>query len=382
MTLKHWTIIGLLATVVLTIILPLYALAEADRMASAQTQLLYDAVERGEQTYAQNCVVCHGAAGEGISTYPSLDNEGVRQMAYEDLFKVIDRGRYGTAMAAWGVNEGGVLNDMEVDQLVALLQHGDWTSTAQTVNELGLAPPPVITVEITEEQLAELASLPHGEVIAAALPVYAANCTGCHGAQGEGTGVAPALNDPELRSNRTDEELRRAIENGVTGTLMAGWGNTLPPADIDNLIGLIRYFDEIPAGAIPQPELPPIASTDAEVIAAGEQLYNVACAQCHGSAGQGSPMAPALNVQSFLTETNDQAIKAIVANGVPDTRMPAWGGRLNDTELNALVSFLRSWEATAPAVADPARAGDQGGFVPGSGTGKGGGQGLGPPWLR
>lgn len=36
--------------------------------------------------------------------------------------------------------------------------------------------------------------------------------------------------------------------------------------------------------------------------------------------------------------------------------MPAWGGRLSDADLNALVAFLRSLEATAPVIgASPAR---------------------------
>lgn len=368
MTLKHWSIIGIIATAILAVMLPMYALAEAERMDSAQAQLLQESIAQGEITYAENCVICHGVSGEGISAYPSLNNDGVRQMDYTDLVKVIERGRYGTAMAAWAVTEGGVLNKMQVDQLVAMIQHGDWATTAATVDKLGLVPPTVITVEISDETLAELAALPHGEVISAALPVFAANCAGCHGAQGEGTAIAPALNDSALRDKRTDAELNRTITNGVAGTLMAGWANALPAADINNLVGLIRYFDEIPAGAIPQPELPPIASTNAEVIAAGANLFNIACAQCHGTEGQGTQMAPALNVQSFLTQTNDQAIKAIISNGVPNTRMPAWGGRLNDSQLNALVSFLRSWEPTAPAVAQPS-----------VGTG---GQGLGPPWLR
>ncbi len=183
--------------------------------------------------------------------------------------------------------------------------------------------------------------------------------------------ASPALNDAALRAQRTDAELARTIATGVPATLMAGWGKTLPQSDLDNLVGLIRHFDEIPAGAIPQPELPPIASTDAEVIAAGGQLYNIACAQCHGPTGQGSQMAPALNVQSFLT-TTDPAIKAIIANGVPNTRMPAWGGRLSDSQLNSLVSFLRSWVATAPAVAAPAR----------GGPGAGGRGGKTPAWLN
>jgi mono/diheme cytochrome c family protein len=287
-------------------------------------------------------------------------------MDYQTLFKTIERGRYGTAMAAWGVNEGGVLNDQQIEQLIALIQHRDWASTARTVDALGLNPPTVLAVEIPTAALNNLSSLAHGQLLAAALPLYAANCVGCHGAAGEGTAIAPALNDATLRSRRSDAELTRTITNGVPGTLMAGWRQALSTDQITSLVGLIRYWDEIPAGLIPTPEAPPIASSDAEVIASGAKLYSVACATCHGPQGQGSRMAPALNVQSFLAQTNDQAIKTIIAQGVPDTRMPAWGGRLNDTDLNSLVSFIRSWEPTAPAVAQPVQRPGQGG----------------PPWLR
>jgi mono/diheme cytochrome c family protein len=153
---------------------------------------------------------------------------------------------------------------------------------------------------------------------------------------------------------------------------MAGWQQALSEQDVADLVGLINYWEEIPGDLIPQPELPPLASTDAEVIAGGGQLYTIVCSTCHGSEGQGSRMAPALNTQNFLAETNDQAIKAIISQGVPNTRMPAWGGRLTDEELKALVSFIRAWEPTAPAVAQPTQPGSDGG----------GGQGLGPPWLR
>ncbi len=368
---NKWTITGFVATIFIAAALPIYAFNEANRMAAAEANLLAEAVHRGQIVYAENCVVCHGVDGQGISAYPGLANEGVQTMAYEDIFKVIERGRYNTAMAAWGVNEGGVLNDMQLDQLIAMIQHGDWADTAHTVEQLGLAPPTVITIEISDEILADLADLPHGDLLASALPIYAANCAGCHGAEGEGTAIAPALNDATLRQDKTDGELERIITNGVAGTLMAGWDQALTGPDITTLVGLVRYWDEIPAGLIPQPELPPIASTDAEVIAAGEKLYSVACSTCHGVDGQGTRMAPALNTQTFLAETNDQAIKAIISQGVPDTRMPAWGGRLTDEQLNSLVSFMRAWEPTAPAVAQPTQGG-----------GQGQGQGLGPPWLR
>jgi len=365
---RKWTIIGFIATVIIAVVLPVYAMNEADRMINAQASLLATSIEHGQVVYAENCVVCHGTDGEGIGAYPSLANEGVQSMDYDILFKVIERGRYDTAMAAWGVNEGGVLNDQQIDQVIAMIQQGDWAETALTVNRLGLSPPVVISIEISDDILADLADLPHGEAIVNGLPIYAANCIGCHGAQAEGTAIAPALNDDSLRSQNTDAELNRIITNGVPGTLMAGWDQALTPSQIADLVGLIRYWDEIPAGLIPQPELPPIASTDAEVIAAGEQLYSVACSNCHGSNGQGTRMAPALNVQSFLTETNDQALKAIISQGVPDTRMPAWGGRLTDEQLNSLVSFIRAWEPDAPIVAQPQEGGRS--------------QGGGPPWLR
>ncbi len=364
---KIWSLIGLIATGIIALALPVYAFNENNRMETAQARLRAESVLLGELIYAQNCVVCHGADGRGIGAYPGLDNDGVRAMDYETLFKTIERGRYGTAMAAWGVNEGGVLNSQQLDQLIAMIQSGDWAKTARTVDAAGLNPPTVLKVEIPAETLAEVATLPHGPVLAEALPLYAANCSGCHGPNGEGTAIAPILNDATLRSQKSDADLTRIVTNGVAGTLMAGWGQALSTQKIAGLVGLLRNWGEIPPGMIPQPELPPIASSNAEVVAAGGQLFSVACATCHGPDGQGTRMAPALNVQSFLSQTPDQAIKTIIAQGVPNTRMPAWGGRLTDAELNSLVSFLRAWEPTAPAVAQP---------LPG------GGQGGGPPWLR
>ena len=103
---RTWTITGFIATAIIAAVLPLYAFNEAGRMAQAETNLLTESIAQGEVTYAQNCVVCHGAAGQGISAYPALANEGVRSMDYDTIFKVIERGRYNTAMAAWGVGEG------------------------------------------------------------------------------------------------------------------------------------------------------------------------------------------------------------------------------------------------------------------------------------
>ena len=49
----------------------------------------------------------------------------------------------------------------------------------------------------------------------------------------------------------------------------------------------------------------------------------------------------------------DAAIYQIIAGGVPDTLMPAWGSRLTDRDIQSLVAFLRSMEPTAPAIVQP-----------------------------
>jgi mono/diheme cytochrome c family protein len=91
---------GLIATFVIVLILPVYVWLEPAR----QSQLLdahhTDAVVTATNLYAENCAVCHGAAGEGIGDNPPLNSEAVKRMSENDLARVIARGRDNTLMAA------------------------------------------------------------------------------------------------------------------------------------------------------------------------------------------------------------------------------------------------------------------------------------------
>ena len=100
---------GFAATLALLVILPIYFLQEPYNQTQIQQEYLQPAVENATDLYAENCVVCHGAAGEGISTIPALDSEALRTMPEETLYKIIARGVDGTQMAAWDIEEGGIL---------------------------------------------------------------------------------------------------------------------------------------------------------------------------------------------------------------------------------------------------------------------------------
>lgn len=342
---------GLLGTLLIVVVLGTVALREPNRQVEAAARLRAAAVAEGTDLYAQNCVICHGAAGEGLGAYPPLNSEGVLGMDTQDLVRTISRGRYSTAMAAYHVDEGGILMSAEIDAVATMLQVGEWTQVAARVEALGLTPPPIEMVEVSEAMLVTVSTLPDGDTLAGGLVVYAENCAACHAANGEGSTLAPALNTDDLRVRLTDADMSRIITQGVPGTLMASWDAALTDADVSAVVDFLRRWPELDAAGVAMPVIEaPTVDMSPEAIATGEWLYGLLCAQCHGTNGYGSPMAPALNNQIFLAETPDAAIQQIVGLGVQGTAMPAWSGRLTEADIAALTAYIRSWEPTAPAI--------------------------------
>ncbi len=328
-------------------------LREPSRQIEAAEDIRSAAIAEGTDLYVKNCITCHGANGEGVAAYPVLNSEGVRSMDADMLYHTIERGRYNTAMTAYSVNEGGILTQAQVSSLVTLIQSGTWANVSARAAELNLMPPQMVSIEIPPETLAVVQSLPSGDRLANGLTVYAENCTSCHGANGEGTSIAPALNSAELRSRLTDNDVARIIQQGVPATVMSSWERALTTEQITDVVILIRCWDDLAANGIQLPQLQPQAiDRSPETIAAGHQMFNLVCSQCHGTDGYGTKLAPALNNKTFLTQKSDEVIANIISLGVTGTSMPAWSGYLRDADIYAIVAYLRSLEPTAPAVAN------------------------------
>ncbi|GAB4549454.1 MAG: hypothetical protein Fur002_26610 [Anaerolineales bacterium] len=348
------TFIGLGATILIVAALGFYMLNEPNRIAAAQQKTLAAQLDDAMTLYAENCVVCHGLNGEGMGATPALNNPALQTMPFDEIYKTISRGRYQTAMPAWSIEDGGALSDYQIGEMVSLIFYGDWNQTGDRVVNLGLAPLIPFTTEPDATLLTQVGSLSDGETLQTAITLFAANCVSCHGADGFGTGIAPALNDEDSRAKPV-EDLTRTLSYGNAGTLMAGWSANLTPEEINALVMLVKRWNEIPVGTIPAPDVP-VPVTE-ESLALGGQLYAANCSRCHGPEGQGTPRAPSLNVKGFLTSTNDQAIQQIITSGVPGTAMPTWGDRMTEVQIQAIVGFIRQWEATAPEVATIARGG-------------------------
>lgn len=78
----------------------------------------------------------------------------------------------------------------------------------------------------------------------------------------------------------------------------------------------------------------------------GEKLYNQLCLSCHGENGKGDGKLPgtALNNQDFLNTFSDRDLYNQIKEGRVAARMPEYGSILDETQINQLVSFIRSWQ--------------------------------------
>lgn len=79
----------------------------------------------------------------------------------------------------------------------------------------------------------------------------------------------------------------------------------------------------------------------------GKALYKKHCVTCHGTAGKGDgPIGQALIPPAAdltqLGKKSDKAVLEAIRNGRPGTAMTSWKNDLNHSDINDLLSFLRT----------------------------------------
>lgn len=186
LSMNRYHVIALIALFILVVALPVYALREPQRMEQAQTDWQQELVGYAASIYVEHCSLCHGVAGEGIGAMPALNNPGLAQANRRLLYRTIAHSPHGTPMAAWHLDEGGVLmNSYQVEGLVALIQHADWPQVGEIATARGLAPAapiPVVemaSLEIMAEPDPHECRACHEEPLVHA-GLFGLNCARCH----------------------------------------------------------------------------------------------------------------------------------------------------------------------------------------------------------
>lgn len=178
--------INLIALLVLVLAIPLYGFLEDQRMQHAKADLRNRYVMDGIELYVTNCATCHGAAGEGIGQMPALNRSALAEADADMLFRAIARATHGTAMASWHVEEGGILTDYQLKELVALIQHTDWAVVERVAAVRGFMEPVQPAVEYGMTYLeTENTDDPHQcvkchEEPAVHADLFGINCARCH----------------------------------------------------------------------------------------------------------------------------------------------------------------------------------------------------------
>lgn len=113
-----------------------------------------------------------------------------------------------------------------------------------------------------------------------------------------------------------------------------------------------------PAGAAEAQTGPPLDTAPPEELAQGQRLFDIHCSRCHGLGGVGGE-GPNLMRENLRRATTDEALLAIVEDGIEGTDMPgAW--TLNGQEIRGVAAYVRSLGMVAreDLPGDPARGRD------------------------
>ena len=69
----------------------------------------------------------------------------------------------------------------------------------------------------------------------------------------------------------------------------------------------------------------------------GSAVFAANCASCHGDDGSGGSRGPAIRPN----DKSQDELLAIIADGIEGTRMPAYRGRISQTEIGTVIDYLR-----------------------------------------
>jgi mono/diheme cytochrome c family protein len=223
-------------------------------------------IQIGQTLFAQNCAPCHGDFGEG-GPNPANPNQIIAPIGTADfinthddstLFQIISQGQPEQGMSPFGSANGGNFDDDQINSIVAYLR--SWQENPP------ITTPPqftILTLSLSAEE------------------IYSQICAQCHGLNGEGTTIGPALKD---LSDDADQDIFDVISQGIPKSTMLAFGSILSENQVQDLVALIRQFPPPQTSTQPSPTSQPTPSTptfDKDIL----PIFQKSCTMCHGALG-------------------------------------------------------------------------------------------------
>jgi mono/diheme cytochrome c family protein len=298
----------------------------------------------GSQIYADNCSLCH-EVGELVSSDPITLRNALESGLEFQPHSGLDISDYSEAMDTQ--EQTALLNFLiapdgrRLFTIYCSTCHGQAVGFSggeeeiRTIIEQGgmhLEMPPwqeklsPSQIDMLTFYVIDPASNPQGK------PLFEEFCAICHGQ------VIPVADE--------FYQARNTIRSGGVHQTMPVWGNILT---VDQIDSLVEYT---------------LQSATGTSVEQGRQLYSQNCSTCHGEFGEGGAnparsgdiIAP-ISTGEYLKTRDDSTLRAVIAQGQPNFGMSpfstAFGGPLNEDEIDAIVAFLRAWENDPPVELPP-----------------------------
>jgi cytochrome c oxidase cbb3-type subunit 3 len=174
-------------------------------------------------------------------------------------------------------------------------------------------------------------------VMETAHQLFGDNCAACHGQQAQGGVGFPRLTDDAWLWGGTVPDIMETLRVGINSTdpetrvsqmLAFGKDGMLTPEQITTVVAYVRSLSGAKA-----PE---------KTIEEGAQIFADNCSSCHGEKATGNTDlgAPNLTDDFWIYGGDAETVYHTVFYGRKGW-MPAWGGRLSETERKILAVYLK-----------------------------------------
>lgn len=286
------------------------------------------AVKAGRDIYFRNCVQCHGALLQGAGQYavalnpPPTNFQDVGTIAQLEegfLFWRIVTG--GPGLPGEGTPWASAMPTWE-----QLLDEDDvWNTITFLYDYVGQIPR-IWDQETSRGVTAMNTEIGRRRAKFTGQDLYQFRCAGCHGEQGLGDGPAADFLYPRPRDFSlglykfkttpgslppSDSDFMRVLQDGLPGTSMPGWADSLSETQLRSLIPVLKGFD-ISFTFAPETakddqfdeegrylgedllSFTEVVSVTGQVpyseasIMRGRKVYEDVCSECHGEVGRGN----------------------------------------------------------------------------------------------
>jgi cytochrome c oxidase cbb3-type subunit III len=136
-------------------------------------------------------------------------------------------------------------------------------------------------------------------------------------------------------ARRSGHQIERSTEVEMTrGRRSSVWAISL-------ILVAFAFINNPPAAFSDSRQQLQAASTTSQDVEAGRDLYVANCSGCHGADAAGGVAGEGPNIQRLPASLGDDAVSAIIKNGISGTGMPAFS-QLTDAERTTIIAFIRT----------------------------------------